>query len=163
MLAQLQEQFTKLFDKASTNTFFSPGRVNLIGEHIDYNGGLVMPCAITYGTTLLTAPNNEGIFRFRSTNFDETLDIPIKNSYEKTGSTWFNYPLGVIHNFVQNGKKVEGLDMLFYGDLPIGAGLSSSASIEIVTAFAFNSLFNNGFSKLDLVLLSKKLKMNSSE
>lgn len=158
MLAQLQEQFTKFFGKASTNTFFSPGRVNLIGEHIDYNGGLVMPCAITYGTTLLTAPNKEGIFRFRSTNFDETLDIPIKSAYEKTGGTWFNYPLGVIHNFVQNGKKVEGLDMLFYGDLPIGAGLSSSASIEIVTAYAFNTLFNNGFSKLDLVLLSKKVE-----
>ncbi|MGV3507949.1 MAG: galactokinase [Sphingobacteriaceae bacterium] len=158
MLAQLQEQFTKFFGQANTNTFFSPGRVNLIGEHIDYNGGLVMPCAITYGTTLLTAPNKEGIFRFRSTNFEETLDIPVKSFYEKTGSTWFNYPLGVIHNFVQNGKKVQGLDMLFYGDLPIGAGLSSSASIEIVTAFAFNSLFNNGFSKLELVLLSKKVE-----
>lgn len=158
MLAQLQEQFTKFFGQANTNAFFSPGRVNLIGEHIDYNGGLVMPCAITYGTTLLTAPNKEGIFRFRSTNFEETLDIPVKSFYEKTGSTWFNYPLGVIHNFVQNGKKVQGLDMLFYGDLPIGAGLSSSASIEIVTAFAFNSLFNNGFSKLELVLLSKKVE-----
>jgi galactokinase len=114
-----------------------------------------MPCAITYGTTLLTAPNKDGIFRFRSTNFQETLDIEVNKSYEKSGSSWFNYPLGVIHNFLKDGKSIQGLDMLFFGNLPIGAGLSSSASIEIVTAYAINSLFNGGLSKLDLVILSK--------
>lgn len=158
MSERLKEQFKELFNQENTNIFFAPGRVNLIGEHIDYNGGLVMPCAITYGTTLLTAPNNEGVFRFRSTNFNEILDIPVKDSYEKSGETWFNYPLGVIHNFIKDGKQVQGLDMLFFGDLPIGAGLSSSASIEIVTAYAFNSLFNAGYSKLDIVLLSKKVE-----
>jgi galactokinase len=158
MSAHLQEQFLKLFGQSNSNTFFAPGRVNLIGEHIDYNGGLVMPCAITYGTTLLTAPNTEGIFRFRSTNFDETLDIEVKSSYHKSGNSWFNYPLGVIHNFLKQGKSVQGLDMLFDGNLPIGAGLSSSASIEIVTAFAINSLFKAGLSKLDLVLLSKMVE-----
>lgn len=158
MSARLKEQFKEFFNQENTNIFFAPGRVNLIGEHIDYNGGLVMPCAITYGTTLLTAPNTEGLFRFRSTNFNEVLDIPVKDFYEKTGSSWFNYPLGVLHNFITEGKQVQGLDMLFYGNLPIGAGLSSSASVEIVTAFAFNTLFNAGFSKLDLVLLSKKVE-----
>ncbi|MEJ6980256.1 galactokinase [Pedobacter sp. P351] len=158
MSARLKEQFKEFFSQENANIFFAPGRVNLIGEHIDYNGGLVMPCAITYGTTLLTAPNSEGIFRFRSTNFNETLDIPVKEFYEKAGSSWFNYPLGVIHNFIKQGKQVQGLDMLFYGNLPIGAGLSSSASLEIVTAFAFNTLFNAGLSKLDLVLLSKKVE-----
>ncbi|MFD2163208.1 galactokinase [Paradesertivirga mongoliensis] len=155
MLEQLKEQFKESFGQENKNAFFAPGRVNLIGEHIDYNGGLVMPCAITYGTTLLTAPNKEGIFRFRSTNFDETLDIEVNESYQKTGSAWYNYPLGVIHNFLKDEKEVEGLDMLFFGNLPIGAGLSSSASIEIVTAFAINSLFKGGLSKLDLVVLSK--------
>ena len=158
MSERLKEQFKELFNQENTNIFFAPGRVNLIGEHIDYNGGLVMPCAITYGTTLLTAPNTEGVFRFRSTNFNEILDIPVKDSYEKSGETWFNYPLGVIHNFIKDGKQVQGLDMLFFGNLPIGAGLSSSASIEIVTAYAFNSLFNAGYSKLDIVLLSKKVE-----
>lgn len=158
MSERLKEQFKELFNQENTNIFFAPGRVNLIGEHIDYNGGLVMPCAITYGTTLLTAPNADGIFRFRSTNFNEVLDLPVKDFYEKTGETWFNYPLGVIHNFIKEGKQIQGLDMLFFGDLPIGAGLSSSASIEIVTAYAFNSLFNAGFSKLDIVLLSKKVE-----
>jgi galactokinase len=117
-----------------------------------------MPCAITYGTTLLTAPNSEGIFRFRSTNFSETLDIPVQEFYEKTGSSWFNYPLGVLHNFIKQGKKVAGLDMLFYGNLPIGSGLSSSASLEIVTAYAFNTIFKAGLSKLELVLLGKKVE-----
>lgn len=155
MLDNLQDKFKEIFGQENTKTFFAPGRVNLIGEHIDYNGGLVMPCAITYGTTLLTATNKTGIFRFRSTNFPETLDIEIKNLYEKTGSAWFNYPLGVLHNFVKNNKHVEGLDMLFFGNLPIGSGLSSSASVEIVTAFAFNQLFNTGYSKLDLVKIGK--------
>ncbi|HEY0056992.1 MAG TPA: galactokinase [Pedobacter sp.] len=158
MSATLKEQFQAFFGQESKNTFFAPGRVNLIGEHIDYNGGLVMPCAITYGTTLLTAPNSEGIFRFRSTNFSETLDIPVQEFYEKTGSSWFNYPLGVLHNFIKQGKKVAGLDMLFYGNLPIGSGLSSSASLEIVTAYAFNTIFKAGLSKLELVLLGKKVE-----
>lgn len=158
MSASLKEQFLQFFGQENTNTFFAPGRVNLIGEHIDYNGGLVMPCAITYGTTVLIAPNKEGIFRFRSTNFSETFDVPVQESYEKTGSAWYNYPLGVIHNFIQGGKKVEGLDLLFFGNLPIGAGLSSSASIEIVTAYALNTVFNSEFSKLDLVLLSKRVE-----
>jgi galactokinase len=158
MSATLKEQFQAFFGQENKNTFFAPGRVNLIGEHIDYNGGLVMPCAITYGTTLLTAPNSEGIFRFRSTNFDEQLDIPVQEFYEKIGSSWYSYPLGVLHYFIKEGKQVSGLDMLFYGDLPIGAGLSSSASIEIVTAYAFNTLFNSGFTKLELVLLGKRVE-----
>ncbi|MBC7913278.1 MAG: galactokinase, partial [Pyrinomonadaceae bacterium] len=119
---------------------------------------LVMPCAITYGTTLLTALNNEGIFRFRSTNFDEVLDIPVRDFYEKTGTSWFNYPIGVIHNFIKDGKKLQGLDMLFHGNLPIGSGLSSSAALEIVTAYALNKLSNSNFSKLDLVKLSKRVE-----
>ncbi|WP_207427528.1 galactokinase [Pedobacter sp. SYSU D00535] len=155
MLDNLKQRFKELFDKESQNSFFAPGRVNLIGEHIDYNGGLVMPCAVTFGTYLLTAPNTDGLFRFRSTNFEDQLDIPVQGQYEKTGKEWFNYPLGVIHNLAIQGHNLQGLDMLFFGNLPIGAGLSSSASIEVVTAFAFNQLFNAGLSKLDIVKLTK--------
>ncbi len=158
MLENLKQTFATHFGQDSQDVFFAPGRVNLIGEHIDYNGGLVMPCAITYGTHLLTAPNDKGLFRFRSTNFDDVIDIELKDSYEKTGKEWYNYPLGVIHNFLAQGKKLGGLDFLFHGDLPIGAGLSSSASIEIVTAYALNELFNAGLSKLDLVKLGKKVE-----
>ncbi len=158
MIAQLKQNFLELFNKDAQHIFFAPGRVNLIGEHIDYNGGLVMPCAITFGTYLLIAPNNERKFRFRSTNFDEIADISVQPAYKKTGTSWFNYPLGVIHYFLEAGKTLEGLDMLYFGNVPIGSGLSSSASIEIATAFALNELFDAGFSKLDLVKLSKKVE-----
>src|SRR5450755_129861 len=122
----LYREFSKLYNKEAENAYFSPGRVNLIGEHIDYNGGLVMPCAITFGTSLLVAPNNENILRFRSLNFDDKLDIPLKSGYKKTGENWYNYPLGVVDYFLRDGKQVTGLDLLFYGDIPIGSGLSSS-------------------------------------
>jgi galactokinase len=160
MKDQLYAEFQKLFNQEAQNAYFSPGRVNLIGEHIDYNGGLVMPCAITFGTYLLSAPNPEGIFRFRSLNFEEQLDIPVQQRYEKSVESWFNFPIGIIDYFVHDGRPVQGLDMLFYGDIPIASGLSSSASIEVVTAFALNHLFNSGYTKLDLVKLSKSVENN---
>jgi galactokinase len=156
----LYQEFSKLYNKEAENAYFSPGRVNLIGEHIDYNGGLVMPCAITFGTYLLTAPNEDGVFRFRSLNFSEHQDLPLQQSYQKNGDNWFNFPIGVIEHFTKNGHQLQGLDMLFYGDIPIGSGLSSSASIEVVTAYALNDLFNSGYTKLDLVKLAKSVENN---
>lgn len=160
MKNNLHQEFNKIFNKEADNAYFSPGRVNLIGEHIDYNGGLVMPCAITFGTYLLTSPNEDGIFRFRSLNFSEQEDIPLQLHYEKNGENWFNFPIGVIDSFIKDGHQLKGLDMLFYGDIPIGSGLSSSASIEVVTSYALNDLFNSGYSKLDLVKLSKHVENN---
>ncbi|HEX8019223.1 galactokinase [Mucilaginibacter sp.] len=160
MKNNLHQEFIKIFNKEANNVYFSPGRVNLIGEHIDYNGGLVMPCAITFGTYLLTSPNEDGIFRFRSLNFSEQKDIPLQLHYEKNGENWFNFPIGVIDRFIKDGHQLKGLDMLFYGDIPIGSGLSSSASIEVVTSYALNDLFNSGYSKLDLVKLSKYVENN---
>jgi galactokinase len=155
MKEHLQQEFSKTYNKEATRTYFSPGRVNLIGEHIDYNGGLVMPCAITFGTYLLVAPNNDNVFRFKSINFTNTAEIALQLNYTKQGTEWYNYPIGVITYIMQHGKELKGLDMLYYGDIPIGSGLSSSASIEVVTAFALNDLFNSGFTKLELVKLSK--------
>jgi len=160
MKQSLTLEFNRIFNKEPQNAYFSPGRVNLIGEHIDYNGGLVMPCAITFGTYLLVSPNSDGIFRFRSLNFDDKLDIPVQDDYTKTDEFWFNYPLGVIEYFLKDGHPVLGLDMLFYGDIPISSGLSSSASIEVVTAFALNDLMGSGYSKLDLVKLAKSVENN---
>ncbi|MDN3580026.1 galactokinase [Mucilaginibacter flavus] len=155
MKNNLYQEFNNIFNKEAEYAYFSPGRVNLIGEHIDYNGGLVMPCAITFGTYLLISPNEDGVFRFRSLNFGEQQDIAVQASYEKVGENWFNFPIGVIDSFVKEGHELKGLDFLFYGDIPIGSGLSSSASIEVVTSFALNDIFNSGYSKLDLVKLSK--------
>jgi len=153
---ELQENFRNRFHKEPTHFFFCPGRVNLIGEHIDYNGGKVMPGAISLGTYLAIAKNTEKLLRFHSVNFSETAALHLQSSYSKTGKEWFNYPLGAVHQLLQHEHAISGLDMLFYGNLPIAAGLSSSASIEVLTAFAINELFNLKISKIDIALLCKK-------
>ncbi|MEB0249065.1 MULTISPECIES: galactokinase [unclassified Mucilaginibacter] len=158
MRADLKQEFVKQYGKEASETYFSPGRVNLIGEHIDYNGGLVMPCAITFGSYLLVSPNNENVFRFKSLNFNEQAEVPLDSEHKKVGEVWYNYPVGVIAHFLKDGKKLQGIDMLFYGDIPIGSGLSSSASIEVVTAFALNDLFTADYSRLDLVKLSQSVE-----
>jgi galactokinase len=158
MKNKLYREFNTIFNKDAQFAFFSPGRVNLIGEHIDYNGGLVMPCAITLGTYLLIAKNDENVFRFRSLDFEDQLDTPLTKGYQKSGEKWFNYPMGVIEHFLTDGHQLGGLDLLFYGNIPIASGLSSSASIEIVTAYALNTIFHSGYSKLDLVKLTKAVE-----
>jgi len=158
MRDKLIQEFNRIFNSEPEDTYFSPGRVNLIGEHIDYNGGLVMPCAITLGTYLLVKPNGDNLFRFRSLNFEDKADIPLQSSYKKNGEEWFNYPVGVIEQFVSDGKILKGLDMLFYGNIPIGSGLSSSSSIEIATAFALNELFDCCYTKLQLVKMCKSVE-----
>ena len=158
MKNELIKEFNDRFQKEPEKLFFCPGRINLIGEHIDYNGGHVMPCAITLGSSLAISKNIDKRFRFQCLNFPETADLHLQESYSKTGKQWFNYPLGIINYFLQQGFNLSGLDMLFYGDLPIGAGLSSSASIEVLTAFALNELFQTGISKTDLAQLSKKVE-----
>jgi len=161
MKNQLDQIFYENYSYKPQYEFFAPGRVNLIGEHIDYNGGLVMPCAITMGTWLHIGKNDENVIRFRSLNFDEQAEIPSQSSFSKTGSEWFNYPLGVI-NELQKAYDWQcgGLDLLYYGNIPIGSGLSSSASIEVVTAFALNKIYNLGLDKLNLVKLCKTVENN---
>jgi galactokinase len=158
MREELLKEFHNRFHKEPEKIFFCPGRVNLIGEHIDYNGGNVMPCAISLGTWLAVSKNIDKRFRFQCLNFPETADLHLQESFSKTGKQWFNYPLGVINYFIQEGHNLSGLDMLFYGDLPIGAGLSSSASIEVLMAFALNELFQTDISKMDIALLGKKVE-----
>jgi galactokinase len=158
MKDELIKEFRNRFHKELEKIFFCPGRVNLIGEHIDYNGGNVMPCAISLGTWLAVSKNIDKRFRFQCLNFPETADLHLQESFSKTGKQWFNYPLGVINYFLQEAHNLSGLDMLFYGDLPIGAGLSSSASIEVLMAFALNELFQTDISKTAIALLSKKVE-----
>jgi galactokinase len=136
--------------------FFSPGRVNLIGEHTDYNGGFVFPCALNYGTYLYVRKISGNILKFSTINFKDDLETELKGLFVNSGKKWINYPLGVINEFLKKEIKVTGLEFLYYGDVPNGAGLSSSASIEMVTAVALNDLFNAGLSTLDLVKMSQK-------
>ncbi len=136
--------------------FFSPGRVNLIGEHTDYNGGFVFPCALNYGTYLLIRKTNDKTLKFSTINFSDDSEAEIKGLFINTGRKWINYPLGVINEFIKKDIKLSGLEFLYYGDVPNGAGLSSSASIEMVTAVALNEFFSASFTTLELVKMSQK-------
>jgi len=158
MKSELIKEFRNRFQKEPEHVFFCPGRVNLIGEHIDYNGGRVMPCAISKGTFLAVSKNIDKRFRFQCLDFPETADLHLQESYSRTGKQWFNYPLGVMNHFIQSGYNLSGLDMLYSGNLPVGAGLSSSASIEVLTAFALNELYQFNISLTDMALLSKKVE-----
>lgn len=151
--------FEKLYGTSGndqTELYFSPGRVNLIGEHTDYNGGYVFPCALDFGTWLAIRKNGTDQFNFATTNFEETGKVLIVDQFEKTGDSWYNYPLGVIDQMQKLGLKPEGMDFLYSGEIPNGAGLSSSASIETLTAFALNEIYQLGIERLELVKLSQR-------
>jgi galactokinase len=156
MKEKMLAAFEACFDKKPTQFFFCPGRVNLIGEHIDYNGGKVLPAAISLGTYLAVAPGEAGLLRFRCLDFPETMDWTLDTIIEKKDNNWYNYPLGVIKCLQEQGAGLQGLDLLYAGNLPIGAGLSSSASIEVLTAFALDTILHLGMSKLAMVQIAKK-------
>ena len=158
MKDELIKEFRNRYHTEPEKIFFCPGRVNLIGEHIDYNGGNVMPCAISLGTWVAISKNIDKRFRFQCLNFPETADLHLQESYSKAGSQWFNFPLGVINELIQQGHPLSGLNMLFYGNLPIGAGLSSSASIEVLTAFALSNLFGLKISLKKIAVMCKKVE-----
>ncbi len=135
--------------------FHAPGRVNLIGEHTDYNGGLVLPCAIDRGTRLLMRRTESRGIKLSSNNFDLMAILSPEEIANKYGDHWINYPLGVIAQFAKRGYAVEGIECLYAGDVPNGAGLSSSASVTVVTAFAINALFGFKLSPLELVHIAR--------
>ena len=154
----LKDEFFRLFgDRVNEPVFFySPGRVNLIGEHTDYNGGYVFPCALDFGTTLLVRRTGKPEFRLNSLNFAGEVVIPVTTNYQPLPKSWTNYPVGVINEFARKGIATPGMEMLFFGDIPNGAGLSSSASIEMVTAVAVNSLTGAGLDMMEMVKMGQK-------
>lgn len=152
----LQRAFEQSYDNSPDFTYFAPGRVNLIGEHIDYNGGLVFPCALTVGTSLAIKLREDNKIRLKSLNFDETFELTT-DSLCKT-EKWFDYPIGVLKFLQDKGIEIPGMDMLFHGTIPNGAGLSSSASIEVVTAYALNEITKSNLSTVDLVKLSQEVE-----
>lgn len=157
MLEKLLKEFSANYgDNIEVKAYFAPGRVNLIGEHTDYNGGWVLPAALNLGTYLLCRKTKYSSFKFISANFDEKARFSIEIITQKQKPGWVNYPLGVINQLIDKGLKPCGMEFYFYGDIPGGAGLSSSASIEMVTAVALNDLFKLGLNKVELALLSQK-------
>ena len=139
----LKTRFLKIYGEGETDTFFSPSRINLIGEHIDYNGGMVMPCAILLGTYGVVRKRNDNIIRLASENIDLRVDVSIFDLKYDALHGWANYPKGVIYYILESGYKAGGMDILVSGDIPNGAGLSSSASLELLIGEMVNILFNN--------------------
>jgi galactokinase len=154
---ELKSAFESAYGKAADAVYFSPGRVNLIGEHTDYNGGSVFPCALSFGTYLLLAKNDKKVLNFKSLNQPELISLGFDQLTTRLEKSWANYPLGVIAQFVKRGVKItQGYDLLIWGNVPNGAGLSSSAALEVVTAFAFNDQLGAGFNRTELAQIGQK-------
>ncbi len=153
---ELKAAFQTAYGKVAEAVYFSPGRVNLIGEHTDYNGGFVFPCALSFGTYLLLAGNDDKVMRFKSLNQPETVTLNFDQLTTPLSNSWVNYPLGCIAQFVKRGVKIEqGYDILIWGNVPNGAGLSSSAALEVVTAYAFNEQLGTGYDRTELAKIGQ--------
>ncbi|MBT2741130.1 galactokinase [Bacillus sp. ISL-77] len=157
----LNKVFLDMFHILPRKAFFAPGRINLIGEHTDYNGGHVFPCAITYGTYAVARKREDQVIRLYSTNFTEKGIIEFNLNeldYEKEHN-WANYPKGMIRYMIEAGYEIPtGFDCAIEGNIPNGAGLSSSASIELLTGVLVNGLFELEIPRLDLIKLGKKVE-----
>ncbi|PWI58487.1 galactokinase [Sulfoacidibacillus thermotolerans] len=135
--------------------FFAPGRVNLIGEHLDYNGGYVLPAALTQGIWLFVRPRRDNHARFRSLHYERAVDVRLSQLTYDRRDDFANYPKGVLWAFAEKGLTIQGGDYFFAGNLPSQAGLSSSAALEMVTAFAVNKLVGDPLSLTQLALLAQ--------
>ncbi|MDR0510108.1 MAG: galactokinase [Rikenellaceae bacterium] len=156
---QLKEVFAKRFGEAAEALYASPGRVNLIGEHTDYNGGFVLPGAIDKGITLAVKANGTDTVRLFSVDYDEECSFGM-NEADKPEKNWARYVFGVVREIVKRGKTVGGFDAAFYGDVPLGAGLSSSAALESAFAFALNDMFGLGVDRFELARIGQATEHN---
>lgn len=164
MEQKLLEKFIELFgNEGEAHVYFAPGRVNLIGEHTDYNGGHVFPCALTIGTYMAARKRADRKLNFYSMNFEElgVLESSLDDLTPKADGEWTNYPKGVIWAFEGRGMKLNcGLDIALYGNIPNGSGLSSSASLEVVTGYMLRDLFGFDVTNRDLALIGQYSENN---
>ncbi len=155
MLGNLIKEFKEIFKyDGNVDTFFSPGRVNLIGEHTDYNGGFVFPCALDFGTYAVVKKREDKVFQLYSKNFKNlgVISFNLDNLTYNKKDGWTNYPKGVVKTFLDRNYKIDsGFDVLFFGNIPNGAGLSSSASIEVLTAIILKDLFKLNVNMIEMV------------
>ena len=152
MTEKLMETFQNLFGAdGDIRTYFAPGRVNLIGEHTDYNGGHVFPCALTLGTYAVARKRDDRVLRFYSENFASlgVIETSLDDLVPDEKADWTNYPKGVMWTFEKRGYKLpQGMDIAIYGDIPNGSGLSSSASLEVLTGIVLKDMF--GFDEITM-------------
>ncbi len=159
MKNMMMAKFAEVFgDSEGVTVYFAPGRVNLIGEHTDYNGGHVFPCALTIGTYGAARKRNDNKLRFYSMNFEEKgvneSSLEDLTPYKEAG--WTNYPKGILWAFEQRGMKLPcGMDLLLNGNIPNGSGLSSSASVEVLTGYILRDLFGFEVTNQDLALIGQ--------
>ncbi len=161
-LANLTNEFQSLFDTTeSPRAFFAPGRINLIGEHTDYNGGHVFPASISYGTYALGLKRDDQKIRFYSMNFPEIgiVEVDISDLTFSESDNWANYPKGMLLYIKEAGYEItQGADILYYGNIPNGAGLSSSASIELATGVLLDGLFDLKMDRIPMVQLGQHVE-----
>ncbi|WP_419882511.1 galactokinase [Peribacillus sp. B-H-3] len=158
---QLRTLYQEIFHEESPRVFFAPGRINLIGEHTDYNGGYVFPCAITKGTYALASKRSDKKIRMYSVNFKELgiVEFELENLDYEAKHEWANYPKGMLRFLKESGCSIgSGFDVLFYGNIPNGAGLSSSASIELVTGVLLDSLFELSMDRIEMVKIGQQVE-----
>lgn len=159
MINKLKEKFSSVFKTEASGVYFAPGRVNLIGEHTDYNGGHVFPCALIVGTYGVVKQRDDRQIRMYSTNFHDlgVISFSLDQLEKVNQDDWVNYPKGVLSILADEGYHVKkGFDILYEGNIPNGAGLSSSASIEVLTGMIINDLEELKISTIDLVKISKR-------
>jgi galactokinase len=158
---ELNTKFAEIFGPHQTTQYFSPGRINLIGEHTDYNGGHVFPASITYGTYGVASPRTDDRVLVYSTNFEDigVISFSVKNLAFDKADNWANYVKGMILKLQEAGHKIDtGFELLVEGTIPNGAGLSSSASLELLVGVVAEDLFNLDVTRLELVKTGKKVE-----
>lgn len=159
---ELSQAFNDIFNTdQKPRFFFAPGRINLIGEHTDYNGGHVFPAAISFGTYAVARQRGDQKLRFYSMNFPEKgiIECELADLSFNSDHDWANFPKGMIYHFIKNGFSVPcGMDILFYGNIPNGAGLSSSASIEMATGVVLEGLFDLEIDRLRMIQLGQNVE-----
>ncbi len=163
MKRKLREDFSRTFgSKDNTRVFFAPGRVNLIGEHTDYVGGHVFPCALNFGTYGIVRKRSDRTVRMFSANMDEKgiIEFSLDEVIFDESHDWVNYPKGVIKEFLSLGHPLSGMDIYVYGDIPNGAGLSSSASLELLMGVIIESLFEIDIDRIELCKMSQRAENN---
>ena len=160
----LIQNYKSVFQTTETpRVFFAPGRINLIGEHTDYNGGHVFPASISFGTYALGLKRNDQKLRFYSMNFSEhgIIECDLGNLDYHKDDDWANFPKGMMKYMRENGADIStGLDILFYGNIPNGAGLSSSASIEMATGVLLEGIFNVKIDRIEMIKLGQQVENN---
>ncbi|KAA6324868.1 Galactokinase [termite gut metagenome] len=158
-IEHVRSRFAKHFDGAAGSVYASPGRINLIGEHTDYNGGFVFPGAIDKGIIAEIKPNGTNKVRVYSIDMKDLVEFGL-NEEDKPRTSWAKYIFGVCREMIKRGVKVEGFNSAFAGDVPLGAGMSSSAALESTYAFALNDLFGGNVDKFELAKAGQATEHN---